>query len=253
MTKLGVGMLLAGTSLLLGACAGPVILGINLGTASTMGSVISTAATGKGLGEHALSAITEKDCAIIEGTLRSDRKVCEVPGSEATKSDFKGIATLFDDKREAAPATMLAEGAAEPAPGQTATSAFEPPVTSAEARQVESMELAAPASPATEAAPPRIERPTIVRVAAAPPAPRPKPAANDGAYSVQVGAFSKPALAAVLVRQLRDAGYHASHVSRRGMTVVKVGGFADAPAAEAAASRIGRAWRTEPMILASRV
>lgn len=258
MMKRHVGILLAGTSFVLGACAGPVVLGINLGTASTVGSVISTAATGKGLGEHALSAATEKDCAIIEGAFRSDRKFCEERGAEATKSDFKGLAVLFEDKPQPASATMLAEAPAE----KGDIVAEEAQAVTAETRTVEAVALEPVAAPAVEIAtapqpqpqarPAKAERPVPARVvAAAPPAPRTKPAA-DGPYLVQVGTFSKPTAAATLVKQLRDAGYQASHSDRRGMTVVRVKGFADANAAQAAATRIGKTWRTEPTVVDGR-
>lgn len=252
MMKRQVGILLAGTSLLLGACAGPVVLGINLGTASTVGSVISTAATGKGLGEHALSAATEKDCAIIEGAFRSDRKFCEERGAEATKSDFKGLAVLFDDKPQPASATMLAQAPAETGDIVQA----EADAVTAETRGVEAVALEPPAPAVVQIAaappPPKAEKPSPVRVAAAPPVPRPKPAAAEGPYLVQVGTFAKPASAATLVKQLRDAGYQASHSDRKGMTVVRVKGFSDASAASAAAARIGKTWRTEPTVVDSR-
>ena len=53
--------------------------------------VASGAATGKTTDEHVLSAVTHKDCRVIEGIARADRKVCEEPGSPATEHDFKGI------------------------------------------------------------------------------------------------------------------------------------------------------------------
>jgi hypothetical protein len=51
----------------------------------------SEAATGKTFGGHALSGITHKDCNVLEGALRADRKVCEEPGAPATEKDFKGV------------------------------------------------------------------------------------------------------------------------------------------------------------------
>ncbi len=254
------GILFAGSGLLLAGCAGPVVLGINLGTASTVGSVISTAATGKGLGEHALSAATDKDCAIIEGALRSDRKFCEEKGSEATKSDFKGLAVLFDGEPQPASATMLAQAPAETGDIVEA----EAQALTAEAREVEAVALepaatttleTAPLPAMAAAAPPAAAARPATRsqlAAAPPPAPRTKPAA-DGPYLVQVGAFAKPAAAANLVKQLREAGYSAGHASRKGgLTVVQVKGFGDANAAQAAASRIGRTWRIEPTVLNTR-
>ena len=72
-------------SLMLGGCAGP------MAGAFMVASLASTAATGKGLSEHALSAATDKDCNILESLLRKDRQLCEEPGSPATKNDFKGL------------------------------------------------------------------------------------------------------------------------------------------------------------------
>lgn len=51
----------------------------------------STATTGKGTTEHALDEMTGKDCRIIEGVARSDRRLCEPRGTPATDRDFKGL------------------------------------------------------------------------------------------------------------------------------------------------------------------
>ena len=51
---------------------------------------VSVGGTGKTLGDHALDAATGKDCKLMEGAVRSDRKVCETSGSPATKRDVKG-------------------------------------------------------------------------------------------------------------------------------------------------------------------
>jgi len=90
---------LAGTvaclaSLMLGGCVGP------MAGAFMVASLASTAATGKGLSEHALSAATGKDCNILESVLQKERQLCEEPGSPATKNDFKG---LLGGEDEAAP------------------------------------------------------------------------------------------------------------------------------------------------------
>jgi len=53
--------------------------------------VAPRAVNGKGLAEDAADAVTGKDCRAIEGTTRNDRKLCEEPGSPATKKDFKGL------------------------------------------------------------------------------------------------------------------------------------------------------------------
>jgi hypothetical protein len=51
----------------------------------------SVGASGKSVGEHALSVFTAKDCRVLEGTARGDRKICEERGSPATEGDFKGV------------------------------------------------------------------------------------------------------------------------------------------------------------------
>jgi hypothetical protein len=87
-------------------CAAPIIAGITLGQISMVAGAASTATTGKGLEDHALSYATGKDCNLIEGVLRKDRKVCETPGSDATKEDFKGLFAASgapDTHRPAAP------------------------------------------------------------------------------------------------------------------------------------------------------
>ena len=80
---------------LLGGCALPLLGGLTLNEMSSGTSVISTGLTGKGLGEHALDAVTGKDCRITESLLRDDRDLCEERDSPATKDDFKGVAALF--------------------------------------------------------------------------------------------------------------------------------------------------------------
>jgi len=67
-------------ALLTGGCA--------LGVAATGASV---AASGKTVTDHALDAATGKDCRLVQGASRSDRDVCEKPGSAATRKDFKGL------------------------------------------------------------------------------------------------------------------------------------------------------------------
>jgi len=60
--------------------------------AGVAAEAVSVGTTGKTLGDHALSATSGKDCKVLEGAVRSDRDVCEEPGSPATKRDAKGIA-----------------------------------------------------------------------------------------------------------------------------------------------------------------
>jgi hypothetical protein len=51
----------------------------------------SISATGKGTTEHALDAMTGKDCRIVEGIARSDRRMCEPHHAATTERDFKGL------------------------------------------------------------------------------------------------------------------------------------------------------------------
>jgi hypothetical protein len=78
----------------LSGCAAPLIAGLTLNEMSTAASVVSTVATGKGTGDHALSFITGDDCRVLEGLMSADRKICEKPGSPRTAGDFQGIAGL---------------------------------------------------------------------------------------------------------------------------------------------------------------
>lgn len=78
----------------LSGCAIPLFAGITLNEMSTAGSVVSTLATGKGLGDHALDLVTGDDCRVLEGMMSKDRKICEKTGSPRTAGDFQGIANL---------------------------------------------------------------------------------------------------------------------------------------------------------------
>lgn len=78
----------------LSGCAIPLFAGITLNEMSTAGSVVSTLATGKGLGDHALDLVTGDDCRVLEGMMSKDRKICEKTGSPRTAGDFQGIASL---------------------------------------------------------------------------------------------------------------------------------------------------------------
>ena len=72
--------LLAAACLMLSGCAA--------GVAATAASV---GASGKTLTDHALDAVTGKDCRLVEGAARADRDVCEETGSAATAKDFRGL------------------------------------------------------------------------------------------------------------------------------------------------------------------
>jgi hypothetical protein len=81
-------------ALALSGCGIPLIAGMTLAELSTAGSLISTAATGKGLSEHAMDAATGRDCRIFESMIRNDRKVCEPEDSLALEKDWKGLASI---------------------------------------------------------------------------------------------------------------------------------------------------------------
>ena len=75
----------------LGGCAAPLVLGV---PAVVFTEVLPRAANGKGLAEDGVDMATGKDCRLIEGAVRKDRKFCETRGSPETKKDFKGIPDL---------------------------------------------------------------------------------------------------------------------------------------------------------------
>jgi len=80
----------------LSGCALPLITGLTVTELSVAGSLVSTAATGKGLSEHAMDAATGKDCRIIDSMVREDRKLCEPRDSPALEKDWKGLASIAD-------------------------------------------------------------------------------------------------------------------------------------------------------------
>jgi len=70
---------------------------MTIGEFSLFGSLFSTAATGKGLGEHAMDAATGRDCRILAGLAREDRRLCERKNSPALDDDWPGLASIGDD------------------------------------------------------------------------------------------------------------------------------------------------------------
>ncbi len=82
----------------LSGCAAVVIAGIPITFFTT--EVVPRAVNGKGLVEDGVDVVTGKDCRVIEGTLRDDRKLCEKRGSVATKKDFKGLSGLLPDEEK---------------------------------------------------------------------------------------------------------------------------------------------------------
>lgn len=88
----------------LSGCGAPLFAGMTFAELTTAGSLISTAATGKGLGEHAMDAATGRDCRIIDAMVRDDRRLCERKNSPALEKDWKGLASL-DGKPDVAAET----------------------------------------------------------------------------------------------------------------------------------------------------
>lgn len=90
---------------------GSITVGHLLGAASA----VVMATDGKGLSEVALDAATGHDCRLLEGALREDREICEIPGSSATRNDFKGMSTIMEMEGMSTIMEMLEAAAAEPA------------------------------------------------------------------------------------------------------------------------------------------
>ncbi|MBE9557302.1 MAG: hypothetical protein IMF08_10640 [Proteobacteria bacterium] len=90
-------------ALALSGCGLPLLAGMTLVELSTAGSVISTAATGKGLSEHAMDVATGRDCRIIDSMVRADRKLCERRNSPALNKDWKGLASIDGEPYTALP------------------------------------------------------------------------------------------------------------------------------------------------------
>ena len=77
-------VLLAAALMLMSGCEtlNPVTVGIG---------IVSYATTGKGLADHAIGKLTQKDCNILGGILSAERKICEPLGSAAAQRGFKGF------------------------------------------------------------------------------------------------------------------------------------------------------------------
>ena len=69
---------------------------VPLGIVAT--EVAPRAINGKGLVEDGADVVTGKDCRVIEGAVRDDRKICETRNSRATTKDFKGLSGLAANK-----------------------------------------------------------------------------------------------------------------------------------------------------------
>ncbi|WP_169566199.1 hypothetical protein [Sneathiella limimaris] len=83
-------------SMTLTGCVETIFAGLTIADLLTAGSITSSILTGKGLGEHALDAVTGQDCRILEAIFRKNRAVCEPRDSVATNDDFKGLVGLLD-------------------------------------------------------------------------------------------------------------------------------------------------------------
>jgi len=83
---------LACLALALGGCSG--VVAVLQSEVMTGAGIASFLLTGKGVADHALSAVSGRDCRIVSGLVRSDRGVCERPGSAPTRGDFRGLMAL---------------------------------------------------------------------------------------------------------------------------------------------------------------
>lgn len=92
------------SSLLLTGCATAVVGSVTLGQISAAAGIASVSTTGKGLQDHALSAVTGQDCRLVEGIFRRNRRICEEPGSPATENDFPGVVVMLMGPRDEEPA-----------------------------------------------------------------------------------------------------------------------------------------------------
>ena len=78
--------------LLLLALAAMTVSGCETLSPVTLGvGIVSFATTGKGLADHAIGKLTQKDCNILGGILSTERKICEPLGSAAAQLGFKGF------------------------------------------------------------------------------------------------------------------------------------------------------------------
>lgn len=87
-------------TLLISAGGCTTLGGIAASKLVTAAGLVSLATTGKGLADHALDLITQKDCRILDGLLREERSICEPHGSLATLKDFRGLIHLGEQEQE---------------------------------------------------------------------------------------------------------------------------------------------------------
>ncbi|NWH08900.1 MAG: hypothetical protein HXY22_09715 [Alphaproteobacteria bacterium] len=84
-------IVITASSLLLSGCASQFIGTMTLGQISSVAGIVSTLATGRDLGEHALSLVMGQDCRFGEALVKEDRDICEDVGSARTRDDFEGL------------------------------------------------------------------------------------------------------------------------------------------------------------------
>lgn len=99
----------------LSGCAAPAIGALTVAEVLTIAGISSSIMTGRDLGEHALSALTGKDCRFLEAALREGRSFCEDRGSEATKGDFGGLLAFFEREDGSKAETQVAAADLDPA------------------------------------------------------------------------------------------------------------------------------------------
>ncbi len=98
----------------LSGCAAPAIGALTVGQILTVAGISSTIMTGRDLGEHAVSALTGKDCRFLESLLRNGRDFCEERGSVATRDDFGGVIALLEREDGSRQETRVAAAALDP-------------------------------------------------------------------------------------------------------------------------------------------
>lgn len=167
-------------SFALSGCATAVIGGITIGEISAAAGIASVGTTGKGLQDHALSAVTGQDCRLLEGIIRRNRHVCEEPGSSATENDFRGIVVMLrggpeETEDQAAPEVLYAGLASDEPPALARTERQTRATTIEDLIEAEPVQLAAPSVPTTRL-PAAATLPTASEWASAQPAPRLIPA-----------------------------------------------------------------------------
>tara|TARA_B100001123_G_scaffold407643_1_gene500079 strand:+ start:243 stop:716 length:474 start_codon:yes stop_codon:yes gene_type:complete len=99
--------------LLVSGCAtlNPITVGIGL---------VSYAATGKGLADHAIGKLTHKDCNILGGLFSPERKICEPLGSAAAQHGFKGFFAKVPSGEDKEGTVLRFSESIDPSPGNVA-------------------------------------------------------------------------------------------------------------------------------------